>query len=386
MVSLYDILFIQPVQKFLVSGLSACDLSNLSRTNSKIGDCLREIENVSNAREILQPTNEDLPSDPSHHETPQLTELKAERLLLCSEPQHVQGTKVRGCLLCTMPVCEACIIKASFRQRDGGTFASRTRSLCPECYSVGNAFEGKLPDGLGNDGITRILDPGEAFCVCTATDGHLCLKCKTAQKSDSEINRDRCHGRGCSRTKAGGFPSQVCVWCTLRLPSEHHRVRARREYDQLHLLARAHSTYEGPTEARIKEAAEIELLERLSTGRISLPKPTKPYLFDALEGRRLQELNEISARRSLTAAAAEDARWARAEGLRRSDTKLHCPPLLRRQTIVPTVESLDWCDTDSIAPTLVERDRNDQLDPAAKDGCDNEHKPGMEKCPHLSGS
>ena len=381
MASLSDVLPIPPVRRILLSGLPAGDLSSLSRTSSTTGDFLRDFEDTSGTRKIPQSTNGDLPSSVSRHSTVQLAEPEAERLPLCSEPEHVQGTRVRGCLSCAMPVCETCIIRASFGQRDDRTFASRARSLCPDCYNLGNAFKGKLSDGLEDDDTENQLDPGEPFCVCSAKDGHLCLKCKAAQKSDSRVNRDKCHGRGCSRTKVGGFPSQVCLWCGLRLPSEHNRVRTRREYDKLHLLARAHSTYEGPTEARMKEAAEVESarLESHSTGRKLLPKPPIPFLFDSFEDLRLHELIKVSVRRNLTAAAAEDARWARAEGLRRSDTKLQCPMPLRRQTTAPTAESLDWCDTDSIAPTLVERDREDQSDPSAYDDCNAKYKPGLEK-------
>ena len=97
--------------------------------------------------------------------------MKADNALVCAEPRHTQGDHIRGCRMCSMPVCEACIIRDSFSERDGGIFSNRTRSLCPECYNEGN-----IPvEGLGTfpgdtDRATMcppIRESLRAVCVCT---------------------------------------------------------------------------------------------------------------------------------------------------------------------------------------------------------------------------
>lgn len=320
---------------------------------------------ISSAQEM--PQSKDHRPQPDRHNTPEYQDLKVKSSPTCSEPNHVQGTKVQGCLVCSVRVCEACIIKASFGQRDDRAFANRTRSLCPDCYNLGNARKDVSMDGLKNDDCALLFDPGELFCVCTAKDGHLCFRCKTMQKFDSRANRDKCHGDGCSRTKAGGFASRVCLWCGLRLSSDHDRVVSRREYNSRHLLARSHSTYERRT---VDEVMEIAEFDSLSTYQASLPKRVGPGIQDPFEIDRLKELKEVSARRSLTAAAAEDARWARAESLRRLDTKIYCaPPKKRYHTLCFTAQSSNWCDRDSVAPTLVDRDLEEASDPSAYTYC-----------------
>ena len=305
----------------------------------------------------------------------------------CSEPLHVRGDNVRPCLMCSTPVCEACIIKASFEKRDHGTFANRCRSLCAGCYNLGNAQGDGPPFDYSDDNSPSSADPGKPFCSCTARDGHLCLKCMTEQKSDSIHDKDKCHGRGCYRTMPGGFSSKVCLWCGLRLPGEHDRALARRKYDSKHLLARSHSTYERRTEAEILEAQMMEAamvdslwaldktalkpvvpknpwtvngfqneLQQTSIDFLARPKHTTTTTSwgarDPAEEERQRVLNEVSVRRSSTAAAAEEARWNRAEALRRErpETNLPGPPLVRRRT----EGNAGWRDTDSIAPTLVE--------------------------------
>ena len=56
-------------------------------------------------------------------------------------------------------------------------------------------------------------------CICTAKDGHLCLRCKTKQNSKLDSKTNRCYGIGCSESILDGFGGRV-VFGVIR----HYRV------------------------------------------------------------------------------------------------------------------------------------------------------------------
>lgn len=345
MASLLDIILQSPIQEALVSNLPLGDLLNLSKTNSIVRAALHGF-NFGRSDQGLLSFGRSRPAlRIGQHNTSYWKNLKSKSLLLCSELHHVRGEKVRGCRMCSMPVCEACIIKASFGKRNERTFWNRIRSLCPDCYEVENGVK-ILP---------YHFDPKEKMCICTTKDAHLCIKCKTKRKLEARENLDQCHGEGCLKAQEGGFLGRVCLWCNLQLPNNHDRAAARREYDSRHLLARSYSTYERPSDGHW---AEQEALWDSS------PYKAKARPLDLFEEQQQWMLSVVSARRSLTRDAAEEERWRRSESLRRLET-FNPPPLLRRQRTTPIPESVTWRDTDSIAPTLVERDYWESLDPPA---------------------
>lgn len=330
MASLLDLLSPYPILETLVSALPLGDLFNLSKTNSLFRAALRgfpipatvrgQLKGKSRATAEIRPTLQI-----GEHDTIFWRNLKARSPLLCSEPQHTRGDKIRGCRMCSMPVCEACIIKASFGKRNENTFQSRTRSLCGHCYDTGNPH--KL-EPLGSEGPTsppfRSLRRTQWTCLCTAKDGHLCLQCKTEQK---QFDIDECFGEGCSDMKAGGFQSRVCLWCDLRLPGERSRAEARRDYDKRHLLARTHSSVERPAEEDdddddLEDPSEQRalwdsLLPSASAGQESSTSKVKAPAYDLaddpFERQRREELDAVSTKRQWTAATADDWRWYRAE-------------------------------------------------------------------------
>ena len=208
-----------------------------------------------------------------------------------------------------MPVCEACIIKESFGKRDEKTFQHRTRTLCSDCYDSENPhIEQTFKSSMkGKNAVPPT-------CICTPKEGHLCLRCKSEQRSKLAVKLARCYGQGCTRTQAGGFPGRVCLWCNLRLPSNRSRAEARRDYDARHLLARSHSSYEHPVDEKREQIRRVE-------------------------HERLRELDNLSERRRGTAETAEDARWAQTEALRRSDSMFYPPPPVVRQRPDNAVES-----------------------------------------------
>lgn len=209
--SLLNVILIQPIQECLLSSLPLGDLFNLSKTSSAFRAAFHGFQFEQRNQELLSSTQLRPPLLIGQHNTWHWKSCKSRSLLLCSEPHHVRGDKVRGCRMCSMPVCEACIIRSSFGKRDERKYSNRTRSLCPDCYALGNVHRERLSKGTGLESGPPYLNPGEPVCTCTANDGHLCIRCKAGQKSDMEKNLDRCHGKGCSRAKEGGFAGRVCL-------------------------------------------------------------------------------------------------------------------------------------------------------------------------------
>lgn len=175
------------------------------------------------------------------HNTSHWKNLKNRSPICCSEPQHTKGDKVKGCVMCSMPVCEACVIKASFAKRDENTFPNRIRSLCVDCFDSGNPHRETSLNGEGNHRQTSYLMRPE--CICTAKDGHLCLSCKLKHNSGADI-KNHCFGLGCSKSNIDCFGGRICLWCDLPLPRERSRAESRRDYDSRHLVARRHSSYD----------------------------------------------------------------------------------------------------------------------------------------------
>jgi len=334
MATLLDLLSPYPVLENLVSVLPRGDLFNLCKTNSRFRAALHGFQvpiTMGGRTKGKSPATRPLRSSLriGEHDTAYWKNLKARSALLCSEPHHTRGHKIRGCLMCSMPVCEACIIKASFGKRNENTFQSRTRSLCTECYDSGKPHKAESLLGFEKQICPPLFRRAEWNCICTAKDGHLCLRCKTEQK---QLDIDQCFGEGCSETKTGGFPARVCLWCDLRLPGERSRAEARRDYDKRHLLARNHSSYERlPEDDDLDDPATQRAMwesssPSASSGHTSGTRKAKVPNYDHLEDERKRELDAVSTNRLLTATAAEDERWSRAELLRRGDLMFYPPP------------------------------------------------------------
>lgn len=379
-VSLLDLVLIYPIKDNLEQSLAFDDLHNLSVTNTQVRTARRGSEQEKHdssptpSMKLQRPATMDNKRDEIYRKS-----CRSDSLLLCSEPHHVKGEKVRGCIMCGMPVCEACIIKLSFGRRQKNTFSNRVRPLCPECYDIGNVSRANLSKGTDTEDVPPDPKHQALECRCTAKEGHLCIRCKTEQESEAEQYRNNCYGEKCSGVKDGGFRRKVCLWCNLPLGREQSRARARREYDKMHLDARAHSTYERPSEAEmVSPATQAVVWDCPATQAAiwdSLQAPqAKTYDSiqrspDVFEEDRHRELSEISERRKHTAQTFEEQRWERSESLRRSET-FSPPPVIRRQKTSPVIDNTGWRDTDSTAPTLLEGNHwaaSDSLDHASDD-------------------
>lgn len=254
-VSLLDLVLIHPVKDSLVNSLPADDLQNLSVTNSQVRTALHGSEHGKHGTRsppsmALHPLFDNGQKDAIYRKS-----CRPDSLMLCSEPHHVKGEKVRGCLMCGMPVCEACIIKSSFRRRHGNTFSNRARPLCPDCCDTDNVRRVNSSKGTDTEDVPPDPRHQALECSCTAKDGHLCIRCKTRQGSEAEQYRNHCHGEKCSKVRSDGFRGKICLWCNLPLGREHGRATARREYDSLHLAARAHSMYDRPSDPEMVSPA-----------------------------------------------------------------------------------------------------------------------------------
>lgn len=292
MTILFDVISPYPVLENLVAVLSLGDLLNLSKVNSAYRAVLHGFPYSRPATSTrLSSTSIRSTLLIGKHDSPCWENLKAKSRTLCSEPQHTRGNFIRGCRMCSMPVCEACTIRSLFGKPGLSTFQRRYRSLCKPCWQFGNPHRDQHFNGS-----TRELPPSYSeralclgFCICTAKDGHLCFKCKTKQSSSSPDDLSRCYGDSCTSTNVGLRETRVCLWCDLPLPGGRSRAEARRDYDTRHLLARLHSSFE------------------------RLPEDEEP---DLLEEQRLLELDAVHRNRQSTVFASEDERWRRSESNR----------------------------------------------------------------------
>lgn len=241
--------------------------------------------------------------------------------------------------MCSMPVCEACIIKESFGKRDEKTFQHRTRTLCPECYDAGTPhIDQTIKPGMKGKNTIHSLSETGSTCICTPKDGHLCLKCKIEQRSNLAVKLTRCYGQGCTWTRPEGFSGRTCLWCDLRLPSERSRAEARRDYNARHLLARSHSSFEHRVDEELVFPKEQERIWRM-------------------EEERFRELRNLSARRQRTGESFEQQRWQRSEALRRRpDSMYYPPPPMERQKASNAAENNERQGYLSAFPSFVGRE------------------------------
>lgn len=165
-------------------------------------------------------------------------------LLLCSEPDHTKGSSAKPCRLCSLPVCEGCIVKASIAKREVSLQMCRVY-YCIDCWVSGNQQRERRHPGSVTS-VFRADSPNsksESCCVCSVQDKWLCLKCKTAQRSLAESRHVRCAGHGCSKLiQPGGQMGCICLLCGLY--SRQGRETSRREYDSIHLSARIFSAWD----------------------------------------------------------------------------------------------------------------------------------------------
>ena len=163
-----------------------------------------------------------------------------EVVLLCRESKHTKGYVSKGCLRCTAPICDACVVKDAYGKQEA-THRNRRRHVCAECWSRDehlimqpSVFQSKRQTSYAKCAESR------EFCQCTVHDGWLCSECKIEQNSNLATKLEQCATAGCPDQPLNNyFGGRVCLWCDLPMPGRISLAEARREYDSLHLRARA---------------------------------------------------------------------------------------------------------------------------------------------------
>lgn len=182
-------------------------------------------------------------------------------VLLCWDPQHTKGYVSKGCLRCTLPTCDACVIKNAYGKQDS-TYADRRRLVCVECWSRSEHPEIQLNRLQSRPQVSYAKRAEfEEFCQCTALDGWLCSRCKTEQYSGLGTELEQCVTEGCSqKPQHNFFGGRMCLWCDMPMRGRKSLGEARREYDSLHLRARAYSACEPLTPVEEVDDPEIAWL------------------------------------------------------------------------------------------------------------------------------
>lgn len=213
-------------------------------------------------------------------------------LALCSEPHHTKGHSPKPCRLCSLPVCEGCVVKTSIAKREVTLHMCRVY-YCIDCWISGNPQRERRPSELV-PWMFRADDPNsksESYCVCSGQDKWLCLRCNTARRSLSESSYIRCAGHGCSKImQPGGQTGCICLLCGLY--SRQGREISRREYDSIHLAARLYSARD-PDDSASYSCKSIDA-EANQPSRIDL-EVTSGLRYSPI---RYQEAREVGPRQS----------------------------------------------------------------------------------------
>ncbi|KAI5853194.1 hypothetical protein DFP73DRAFT_33238 [Morchella snyderi] len=143
------------------------------------------------------------------------SELLALTSLVCSENTHIKGENVKNCVICSMPVCETCIVKSDFHGTSG-TFLNRIRTFCDSCWSATNFSH---PPNSPHTSAPPL-------CLCVAKDGWLCSHCRSTERTELLENKYTCATDGCDEPHGNSEKQRVCTWCRLPLPPAWRPVTA----------------------------------------------------------------------------------------------------------------------------------------------------------------
>lgn len=294
MAQLFDVLSAYPAAEALTQALPFASLMNLSRVNAEYRAILHGFPPPSAIRDGVYSSTVRPELYIGFHQTDYWRNLKAKSQLLCSEPQHTKGSDPRGCRMCSMPVCEGCIVKSSFGKKEN-TFQNRRRHLCVGCWSTGNRFTGCRLGCHSADPPPYISAvSAKDFCSCSAKDGWLCLECKNGQKADMHLKANMCCGEGCENTLEDDKATRrICLWCDLPLFGKPTREEARRIYDSRHLYAKLNSHMEKPAFIAGWEAAGPLWSDVLEAHYEAHGPPPRIYSTMSLSGRDQKYLRHL---------------------------------------------------------------------------------------------
>jgi hypothetical protein len=239
MSSLEDLLAVYPILESFVKGIPLSSILNLSRTSSKMRALLHGWSRPASEDFKIPSTNIRSTLHLGLHNSTFWLYLKglADRDQ-CAEIGHKRGKNARGCRMCSLPVCEACIVKNSWGKKEN-TFSGRRRHLCFDCWSNGNPSTERLWVRGGE--VAKINYERSPVCRCVARDGWLCVRCKEMQNQDVLEKILLCSGRGCDETIGPSNISRICLWCQLVLPEPRPVIDREAEYQPLYVRSDLHA-------------------------------------------------------------------------------------------------------------------------------------------------
>ncbi|KLJ11217.1 hypothetical protein EMPG_13490 [Blastomyces silverae] len=234
---LLDLIRQFPIVSALVPHMGLGDVLNLSRVNSHYRAVLHGFAlPISNPADFSNPANKSRRIRPDihigDHQTLYWKNIKKSGQLICSEPTHTRGSTPRLCKYCSLPVCEACIVKESFRQSTSA-YKSRTRPLCIDCWLSGQPHNGRRPAAPPHHNASNPV--ASEYCTCTAKDGWVCSKCREIQVRTGQEPIPTCSGEGCGKPpgKDNGR-RRICLWCHLPLVARPSMEQSREWYAERH--------------------------------------------------------------------------------------------------------------------------------------------------------
>ena len=237
-VTLLSILEPWPIAASFAAQSNAADLIHLSRVDSRIRAALHSFGQPADVPRghVRQSLNI------GSHQTSYWQQLKLKAPFTCSSPTHVRDSNPHPCRICSMPICEACVIRDSFAKRSENTFKNRQRFLCKTCWTTSRPhkrhkfIDKRKIECQDEDGHHSGCPPGTSeFCSCTnQKDGWLCIPCKDTQ--NSEVTTDgltTCFGENCEQPLGNAKELwRICLWCDKSISRSRAGVVSRLMFDE----------------------------------------------------------------------------------------------------------------------------------------------------------
>lgn len=264
-ISLDYLVTIWPVAESLAIHLPLGDLVTLARTSRSLraglhGCRIDEGKQLYDEKQIRS----DLIPHLGQHQTSYWKHLKQISPFTCVNKIHTKGQKLKPCVYCSKPICDACIVRDSFKKGKEDTFKNRLRYFCRECWTEGKPTKAhRYPTVTVNYRYGRydsfkspkehpVSTDSDSFCACTLKDnGWLCIDCKDWQnnydapsirRSATPTYVTQCYALGCENPIDQSFATRdrqrICLWCQKPLRRQYGG-EDRHAWNQKTITARA---------------------------------------------------------------------------------------------------------------------------------------------------
>ena len=149
-----------------------------------------------------------------NHQTSGWRTLKSRATLGCVSVGHRsrQQHETRPCRLCSIPVCQACIVRVSFSKPLRRTYPDRVRYMCTDCWELGNPQRKRKFTTPQERQMTAYVDEG--VCECTPREIWVCSTCQDEQEQGARKDVSTCFGDGClEKLDVVKYKTSICIWC-----------------------------------------------------------------------------------------------------------------------------------------------------------------------------